>query len=282
MSESQDSENSVQNIQSEPNASAVPEGQPVAQPEYGQRKMPDYGAMRSQFPKDYDPYVFGRSDDQQPKDKGDSKPQRSFSNPFSGFGQQTGDGGRNGANQSGQPQSGQPQNGGPSGAPVNGQNWGTNGNAPYGGAGPYGPNGGFQGQNQGQGPAFGGYDQYGQNGQMPQSPQDANHVPDMRGGFDMNDPNQNPLWGHWSAMAIFSFICSLFGMPFLGAILGAFSIWRTKLYHMRGRGLAIAAVIIGIIFILLELWIISNPSMMSQLQQMMDNAGIPDFGASSI
>ena len=102
---------------------------------------------------------------------------------------------------------------------------------PY-GANPYGPNP---------------YDpnRYPQRGNMPCLP-----------NLDLNDPRQNPAYGHWDAYAIMSFVfAGLMPVPVLPALVGAISMWRTKKLHMKGHGLALAAVIINVLYTLAVIWL---------------------------
>ena len=43
-----------------------------------------------------------------------------------------------------------------------------------------------------------------------QQPNGQPHQPHYYHGIDLNDPNQNPLYGHWDSYAIISFILALF------------------------------------------------------------------------
>ena len=92
--------------------------------------------------------------------------------------------------------------------------------------------------------------------QQPQN-QNANQNPmgGNRGGgngprfqfqqIDPNDPQQNPYYGRWDAMAVVAFVTSFF-IPLLPVFLGIGAMRRTKVLHMKGRGLAIAAVVISV------------------------------------
>ena len=174
-----------------------------SQPEYGQIIQPEYGAMSSQLPVGYDPYVYGAPEPEpQPTDAAQQ--------------------------QNTQYQTGQ--------YPSNGQqpmpSYSANGQQnPY-GANPYGPNP---------------YDpsRYPQRGNMPYLP-----------NLDLNDPRQNPAYGHWDAYAIMSLVFAvLMPVPVLPALVGAISMWRTKKLHMKGHGLALAAVIINVLYTLAVIWL---------------------------
>ena len=72
-----------------------------------------------------------------------------------------------------------------------------------------------------------------------------------------DDPAQNPFYGHWDSYAIVAFICSLvFSVPVLPAVIGGLSLVRTKRLHMKGRGLAIAAIIINVLTTLLQAYLL--------------------------
>lgn len=74
--------------------------------------------------------------------------------------------------------------------------------------------------------------------------------------LDLNDPRQNPAYGHWDAYAIMSLVFAvLMPVPVLPALVGAISMWRTKKLHMKGHGLALAAVIINVLYTLAVIWL---------------------------
>lgn len=125
---------------------------------------------------------------------------------------------------------------------------------PY-GANPYGPNP---------------YDpnRYPQRGNMPYLP-----------NLDLNDPRQNPAYGHWDAYAIMSLVFAvLMPVPVLPALVGAISMWRTKKLHMKGHGLALAAVIINVLYTLAVIWLAMHGLSVADLynealQNMLGGAG---------
>lgn len=83
--------------------------------------------------------------------------------------------------------------------------------------------------------------------------------PHYYNGIDLNDPNQNPLYGHWDSYAILSFILAVFfPVPVLSALMGAVAMWRTRTFHMKGFGLALAAVIINVFYTLAVIWMALN------------------------
>ena len=85
------------------------------------------------------------------------------------------------------------------------------------------------------------------------------HQPHYYHGIDLNDPNQNPLYGHWDSYAIISFILALFfPVPVLSALMGAVAMWRTRTFHMKGFGLAVAAVVINVLYTIAVIWMAFN------------------------
>ena len=164
------------------------------QPEYGQTKQPQYGAMSGQYP-GYDPYLYGRPEPEQPANGGDAAQNQAQQNPMGG-----------------QPYAGQ------QGQPYN----------PYTQPNPYNPY-----------------------GNQPQS-----NMPRIQ-YLNPDDPAQNPFYGHWDSYAIVAFVCSLvFSVPVLPAVIGGLSLVRTKRLHMKGRGLAIAAIIINVLTTLLQAYLL--------------------------
>ena len=117
--------------------------------------------------------------------------------------------------------------------------------------------------------------QYPSNGQQPMPPYSANGQQNPYGAnpydpnrypqrgnmpylpnLDLNDPRQNPAYGHWDAYAIMSLVFAvLMPVPVLPALVGAISMWRTKKLHMKGHGLALAAVIINVLYTLAVIWL---------------------------
>lgn len=98
------------------------------------------------------------------------------------------------------------------------------------------------------GNSFGGNQQYGQSQQ-----------PHYYNGIDLNDPNQNPLYGHWDSYAIISFVLAMFfPVPVLSALMGGVAMWRTRTFHMKGFGLALAAVVINVFYTLAVIWMALN------------------------
>ena len=213
-----------------PAPSAQPQlaqSQPVqpqpAQPQYGQIRQPEYGQMASQYP-GWDPYVFGRPEPKEGEDAGDV-----------GSGAAS-----NAASQTSAPAQARP--GVVQRPPLSQQQLGFN---PY----PYGAP---------EQPGDGG-NADGARGQIPEGPRMG--APGQGGAFgqggandsrfvmqpvDLDDPNQNPLYGRWDTMAIVAMVCAWMFPP-VGLVLALFSMRRTRVFHMRGRALAIAALVIAII-----------------------------------
>lgn len=206
-------------------SSAQPQyGQPQpAQPQYGQIRQPEYGQMASQYP-GWDPYVFGRPEPKEGEDAGDANPGAAS----------------NAASQTPAPAQARP--GVVQRPPLSQQQLGFN---PY----PYGAP---------EQPGDGG-NADGARGQVPEGPRMG--VPGQGGAFgqggandprfvmqpvDLDDPNQNPLYGRWDTMAIVAMVCAWMFPP-VGLVLALFSMRRTRVFHMRGRALAIAALVIAII-----------------------------------
>ena len=144
--------------------------------------------------------------------------------------------------------------------------------------------------------------QYPSNGQQPMPPYNANGQRNPYGAnpygrirmirtnirsrqyalsanLDLNDPRQNPAYGHWDAYAIMSLVLAvLMPVPVLPALVGAISMWRTKKLHMKGYGLALAAVIINVLYTLAVIWLAMHGLSVADLynetlQNMLGGAG---------
>lgn len=126
--------------------------------------------------------------------------------------------------------------------------------------------------------------QYPSNGQQPMPPYDPNQYPQQGNmpylpNLDLNDPRQNPAYGHWDAYAIMSLVLAvLMPVPVLPALVGAISMWRTKKLHMKGYGLALAAVIINVLYTLAVIWLAMHGLSVADLynetlQNMLGGAG---------
>lgn len=214
-------------------------GASASQRPYGQTKVPEYGAMASQFPAQYNPYVYGRPDEK-------PKPQNGQTNSRDGqFNRQPEGGYGNGM----------------------GPYQGNQGNAPYGG--PYQMPGGYLNNPN---------NSYGQpynNAPMQAGgPGTPGYRPDMHNGVDMNDPVQNPYLGHWDPMAIASVILLFLPITFLPAITGALSMWRTRKYHMKGFWVATVCMVLGVIATIFSLWLFSKGITLNDLsQQLLNQSG---------
>ncbi|MCI1983733.1 MAG: hypothetical protein LKJ47_03035 [Bifidobacteriaceae bacterium] len=99
--------------------------------------------------------------------------------------------------------------------------------------------------------------------------------------IDPNDPRQNPYYGHWDSLAIISFVVSFF-VPILSIPLAWVAMRRTKLLHTKGHGLAVAAMVISLIDIALN--IILMMSGVNLLDVMMQYSGMGSYtgGGSSV
>ncbi|PLS31236.1 hypothetical protein Uis1B_0980 [Bifidobacterium margollesii] len=104
---------------------------------------------------------------------------------------------------------------------------------------------------------YGRRDGYGYGPQVP-PPGDPNDRSRYRGGIDLEDPNQNPLYGRWDPAAIISFVMALLSVPIVPLLLGGLSVYRTRLFRMKGRGLAIAAVIISLLTTALSVYLMAT------------------------
>lgn len=156
----------------------------------------------------------------------------------------------------------QPQQPTPAGYPYSQQYGGQPGNSyqnqnPYQNN-PYGWNGNPQQQ----------YDQQAPSGRQPR----------MRGNIDLNDPNQNPLYGHWDSYAILSLVFTiLLPVPVVPALMGGVAMWRTKTFHMKGFWLGVAALVINVLYTIGVIWMavhgISSTELYDQLLQHMLGGG---------
>jgi hypothetical protein len=195
------------------------------EPQYGQRAQPEYGALASQLPEGYDPYIFGRPD------------------PAAGA-----------AASAASAQGDGRQNGGYGRRPVQPNAQATLGSS--GSSAPYGDNSGGHGPRQ---PADWSGKPRNQSGRRPQ----------MLNGVNLDDPGQNPLYGHWDSYAVVAFVLSLFNVPVLPALMGGVAMWRTRTFRMKGFGLALAAVLINVLMTLLDIWMLSKGVSTEELYQWM-------------
>ena len=198
---------------------------------------PMYGQMLSQYP-GYNPYIFGAPDNssqQSPKEEAGVK--EGGENPFSDAYGAQGPSGANGTpGQNPQNFSNPPQN------PGQGQYSGQN---PYYGQPPFGNQQSFGSQPQNpyqQNPyGFG----YGQSSQ--------NSFAGRQENINTSDPRQNPYYGKVDGLSVIAFVASILGIWLVGLPLGIFSLIRVKQLHMRGKGLAIAAIVISCLYIVLDI-----------------------------
>ncbi|KFF30809.1 hypothetical protein [Bifidobacterium bombi] len=255
-----------------------PGGLGVAQPQYGQFKVPEYGALASQFPPDYNPYVFGEPEPDTKNDKGTGK-EKSL----------TAANGQSEGAFHGQRQNGFPPFAG--GFPSPGRN--ANNRGPYNQS---PQSGGQRPQNSGDGGTGygdrypvqpGSSGRFGApmgNGSVNPNNDGQSHEPDMVNGVDMNDPQQNPLWGRWSALAVTSFVLSLwsFEFPLLLLVMGLLAMRRTKVFHMRGHGLAIATVMISILAFIVQLWFLFHPQALQGILDSLYTMLLGSLGAGNV
>ncbi|MEE1297090.1 MAG: DUF4190 domain-containing protein [Bifidobacterium sp.] len=228
---------------------------PKAQPQYGQYAAKDYGAMRSQFPAGYDPYLFGKPETPEPspeerhREQSEREARRMAANE-----------------RDAQRRAEQAERMQHPGMAHPGQGAGN-------------------GQPQGYGPGQGQYGPWGPGGMPPRGYTSPGKYPRYINGIDMEDPHQNPLCGHWDAWSVISFLLALFmPVPVLPALMGWMSMRRTKTMRMKGYGLAVAAVVINVLytiaFIIMTInGVDANTLMNDMLQEMGVGSG---SGSSSV
>ena len=68
--------------------------------------------------------------------------------------------------------------------------------------------------------------------------------------------------------------------PVLPALIGCLAIWRTRRFHTRGRGLAIAAVVINVLTTIIVIWMTMHGISMDDMYQAMLNMLAPGMGGS--
>ena len=99
----------------------------------------------------------------------------------------------------------------------------------------------------------------------------------------MNDPAQNPLYGHWDMYAVFAFVFALFAVPVLPALMGCISMWRTHMFHMRGFWLGLAAVVLNVAATVLSLWLMSRGISTQELYAwLLDNISGGSVGGNAV
>ncbi|MDO5688345.1 MAG: DUF4190 domain-containing protein [Pseudoscardovia radai] len=123
-------------------------------------------------------------------------------------------------------------------------------------------------------PRQGMVDQPGQNGQNGSNGPGNNSLWTPMGNIDLDDPHQNPWYGRWDSYAVISFVLSLF-IPILGLVFGVVSMRRTRMFHMKGRGLAIAAVVISVASMLAMAYLVATGKYTEILSAVYGSAGTP-------
>ena len=104
--------------------------------------------------------------------------------------------------------------------------------------------------------------------------------------IDLDDPRQNPLYGHWDSYAILSLVFALLmPIPVVPAVMGAIAMWRTKKLHMKGYALGVAALIINVLYTIGVVWMafhgVSTSDLYNQLLQYLLGGGAGQGGDSS-
>ncbi|NMM93586.1 hypothetical protein [Bifidobacterium oedipodis] len=94
--------------------------------------------------------------------------------------------------------------------------------------------------------------------------------PGYLNGINLDDPNQNPLYGHWDLYAIISLVLALFfPVPVISALMGAMAMWRCRTFHMKGFVLGLIAVIVNVLYTIAVVWMLINGVDMFTLYQQM-------------
>ncbi|WP_036737442.1 hypothetical protein [Parascardovia denticolens] len=74
--------------------------------------------------------------------------------------------------------------------------------------------------------------------------------------LDPDNPDYNPLYGRWSAMAIWSLVLTILNLQPLGVFLALIAIPRIRHFHMKGLAIAIISIVLLVVeMVLLFLWI---------------------------
>lgn len=210
-----------------------------------QGSRPAYGAMQSDYP-GWNPYVYGAPDSGS-KGSGSSANSPAANAPqafpLNGYGRQgAGNGGNAGA--------------GNAGGRGNGRQDGL-GNAPafsgqFSGQQTDGRNGARQGNGDGTG-----------NGNIMWTPY---------GSVNLDDPAQNPWYGRWDSLSVIAFITTFF-MPFVGLVLGCFAMHRTRVFHMKGRGLAIASIVLSVVLLVFQFYLVRSGMYTQLLESISGTSG---------
>ncbi|WP_455676251.1 DUF4190 domain-containing protein [Pseudoscardovia suis] len=206
-----------------------------------QGSRPAYGAMQSDYP-GWNPYVYGAPDSGS-KGSGSST-NSSAANapqalPLNGYGRQgAGNGGNAGAGNAGGMGNGRQD---------------SLGNAPA-----------FPGQ-------FPGQQTDGRNGAR-QGNGNGNIMWTPYGSVNLDDPAQNPWYGRWDSLSVIAFITTFF-MPFVGLVLGCFAMHRTRVFHMKGRGLAIASIVLSVVLLVFQFYLVRSGMYTQLLESISGTSG---------
>ena len=225
-----------------------------AAPEYGARLDPEYGAMASAYGPDYDPYLYGA-----PEPPASAPASEGAASDGAASPSDAAPGARSGRYGSGPHAPGSYGQIGPDAS-------NTPSNMPY-GAPQYGPQDAM--------PPYPGQERGG-----------AERPHRIVNGVDVDDPASNPLYGRWDPYAVIAFVFSiLFSVPLLPALMGFAALWRTRTFHMRGRGLAVAAIVINTLTTIVQVWMLINgvdvADLTSRLLDMYAGSGSGDDGTLS-
>ena len=204
-------------------------------PSVGSSNGLEYGALDSQFPATYDPYIYGHPDTDDALGAAAARAQAQRGNEY--------------------------------GQPSQQNAYGQQAGLPY------------QTQNQ---PGSGRQGNGGRN-QPPFNLNDPSFINSMN-QMNPDDPNQNPLYGHWDPGAIIAFVFALIlPLPVLPALFGWFSMRRTKIYHMKGYGLSVAALVINVLYTIMWLYfLVSGVSPTEYLNQMLNTLNNGSGGSDSV
>lgn len=74
--------------------------------------------------------------------------------------------------------------------------------------------------------------------------------------IDPEDPQRNPYYGKWNPLSIIAFVFLFTPFPIVSIILGLISARAIRKFHMKGLGLSIASILIGISVILSYAWLL--------------------------
>ena len=202
-----------------------------------QGSRPAYGAMQSDYP-GWNPYVYGAPDSGS-KGSGSSANSPAANAPqtlpLNGYSRQGGG------------------NGGNAGAGNGRQD--SLGNAPA-----------FSGQ-------FSGQQTDGRNGaRQGNGNGNGNIMWTPYGSVNLDDPAQNPWYGRWDSLSVIAFITTFF-MPFVGLVLGCFAMHRTRVFHMKGRGLAIASIVLSVVLLVFQFYLVRSGMYTQLLESISGTSG---------